>query len=386
MTDAEPAGRTTKAAIGDERNGLAHASAHDGTRDTEHLAHTRTTDRALVANHDHIAIVDLAVDYGVHRSLFATEDAGGAAELANAGRGDLDDATARRSRATQDEQATIGMDRIRERVHDRAVRVRSVGESLGHRLTCDRQLVTVQEARVEQLLEDRRHATNLVEIGHHVLATRLEVGNVWRHLGNSIEIVELELDVGLVRDREQMQDGIRRATRGVDRHDRVLEGLLGHDPARVQLELDGLDSKLAGLDSPFAAPHVRGGSRRGTNRRHAKGLGNRGHRVGSKHATARAGAWAGLFLQLVQVFLAHRAARHCTDRLEDVLNVDVFATELAGHDRAAIEEAARQVEARRAHQHAGQALVAASDRDRAVEALGVHDQLVRVSDILARDE
>ena len=60
----------------------------------------------------------------------------------------------------------------------------------------------MQEARVEQLLEDRRHATNLVEIGHHVLATRLEVGNVWRHLGNSIEIVELELDVGLVRDRE----------------------------------------------------------------------------------------------------------------------------------------------------------------------------------------
>ena len=202
MTDAEPAGRTTKATIGDQRNGLAHASTHDGTRDTEHLAHTRTTDRALVADHDHIAIVDFAVDHGVHRRLFATEDAGGAAELANAGRGDLDDAATRRSRAAQDKQATIGMNRIREWMYDRAVRIRSIRECLGHRLTCDRQLVTVQEARVEQLLEDRRHATNLVEIGHHVLATRLEVGNVWRHLGNSIEIVELELDVGLVRDRE----------------------------------------------------------------------------------------------------------------------------------------------------------------------------------------
>ena len=88
----------------------------------------------------------------------------------------------------------------------------------------------------------------------------------------------------------------------------------------------------------------------------------------------------------MQVFLAHRAACDCTNGLEDVLNVDVFATELAGHDRAAVEEAARQVEARRAHQHAGQTLVAASDRDGAVEALGVHNELVGVSDVLARDE
>ena len=131
---------------------------------------------------------------------------------------------------------------------------------------------------------------------------------------------------------------------------------------------------------------MRGGSRRRANRRHAKSLGNRGHRVGGKHATTGAGTWAGLFLQLVQVFLAHRAARHCTDRLEDVLNVDVLATELAGHDRAAVEKAARQIEARRAHQHAGKALVATSNRDGAVEALGVHDQLVGVRDVLARDE
>ena len=55
-----------------------------------------------------------------------------------------------------------------------------LGEVLRHRLAGDGEAVAVQQARVEQLLHDHRHAADAVEVGHVELAVRLHVGDV-RH-------------------------------------------------------------------------------------------------------------------------------------------------------------------------------------------------------------
>ena len=59
---------------------------------------------------------------------------------------------------------------------------------------------------------------------------------------------------------------------------------------------------------------------------------------------------------------------------------------MPGQDRAAVQEDGGQVEADGRHHHAGQALVAAGDRDDAVEALGVDHELDGVGDDLPGDE
>ena len=55
---------------------------------------------------------------------------------------------------------------------------------------------------------------------------------------DAIEVVELELDARFVRDREQMQDRVGRSAQRHRDRDRVLEGLLGHDLARPQVEFE----------------------------------------------------------------------------------------------------------------------------------------------------
>ena len=84
-------------------------------------------------------------------------------------------------------------------------------------------------------------------------------------------------------------------------------------------------------------------------------------------------------------------ALHRADRLERVDDRDVLLGAVgeahpAGRDRAGVEEDRGEVEARGRHEHAGDRLVAAGEQHRAVEALGLHDDLDRVGDDLARDE
>ena len=60
VADHQSARRAAEAAVGDQRDGLAEALADDRGGDAEHLAHARTAFRAFVANHDDVAVDDLA--------------------------------------------------------------------------------------------------------------------------------------------------------------------------------------------------------------------------------------------------------------------------------------------------------------------------------------
>jgi hypothetical protein len=74
------------------------------------------------------------------------------------------------------------------------------------------------------------------------------------------------------------------------------------------------------------------------------------------------------------------------DRLEHIDHGHVLAVESPGHDRAAIEEHGRHIQAQHRHHHAGQALVAACDADERVIAMAAHGELDGIGDHLARDE
>src|SRR5581483_9170532 len=93
------------------------------------------------------------------------------------------------------------------RVDDLAVRVGrgDVGEVLRHGLPGYRHAVTVQEPRVEQGLHHDGDAADGVDVGHDVATERFDVGEVRHLVADAIEVVEREFDLGLVRDREQVQ-------------------------------------------------------------------------------------------------------------------------------------------------------------------------------------
>ena len=109
----------------------------------------------------------------------------------------------------------------------------------------------------------------------------------------------------------------------------------------------------------------------------------RGHRVGGVHAAARALARADRALDLVDLLAGDQPAGAGPDGLEGVDDRDVAVPDPTREDRPGVDEHRRHVQAGGGHQHAGQRLVAAGERDHPVEALGLHDGLDGVGDDLA---
>ena len=67
--------RAGETAVGEQRHGVAQPGADDGGGDGEHLAHAGPAARTFVANHDHVAGLDLVALHGGEGVFFAIEDA-----------------------------------------------------------------------------------------------------------------------------------------------------------------------------------------------------------------------------------------------------------------------------------------------------------------------
>ena len=100
----------------------------------------------------------------------------------------------------------------------------------------------------------------------------------------------------------------------------------------------------------------------------------------------QAPAPGGDLLERVQFLVAHAPRGVCADGLEDLLDRDLGAVEVARADGAAIEHQRRHVQAGEGHDAAGNRLVAAGDGEHGVEVVGRGDELDRVRDQLARDQ
>ena len=203
-----------------------------------------------------------------------------------------------------------------------------------------------------------------------------------------------EVDLGLLRGGEQVQDRVGRAAhRDVERH-RVLEGRAGRDRARqhrlvvlVVVALCELDDGAAGVLVQRAARGVRGERRAVARQREAERLGQAVHRVGGEHAASRSrrsgrrpprSASMSSSRHLVGDGVGDRG-----DQVEPLADGAVDERRGAALHRAAGDEDGRDVQPQRGVQHPGRDLVAVGDADERVGAVRVDHVLDRVGDQVA---
>jgi hypothetical protein len=216
-----------------------------------------------------------------------------------------------------------------------------------------------------------------------VAAARPQVGEDRRAIADPGEIVEREIHTRLVRDREQMQHGVRRAAERDDSRDRVLEGFLAQDVGGLDAAVDERDDGLAGA-AAIVGLRARHGFLRGAVREAQAQRFDRGrHRVRRVHAGAGPGARDRRPLDFLELGVVDLARRIAADGFEDGDDVAILRPRL---DRAAVDENRRPIEACHGHDAARHVLVAAADRDEAVEAFGRRHGLDRVGNDLARHE
>ncbi len=244
----------------------------------------------------------------------------------------------------------------------------------------------MQQAGIQQRLEDHRDAADAVHVQRHVFPARLEVGDVGRAAHDRGHVVHGEDDARLVRHRRQMQRRIGGAAGGADHDGGVLQRATGDDVARADVAGHQLHDRAAGFGGPGVALLVGRGRAGRAGQRQPDRLADGGHGVGGELPAAGAGRRAGDAFQLVQVGVAHVAGGVLAHRLEHVDHRHVAALEAAWQDGAAIHEHGWHVQAQHGHHHAGQRLVAAGQADQRVVAVAAHGQLHRVGDHLARDQ
>ena len=108
VADHQAAGGAGEAAVGDHGDALPQPLADDRRGDLEHLAHPGPADRALVANHDYVAGVDLLILDRAEAILFGLEDPRRPGLLGPLGAGQLDHRAFGDQVAFEDRQPAFG--------------------------------------------------------------------------------------------------------------------------------------------------------------------------------------------------------------------------------------------------------------------------------------
>ena len=168
---------------------------------------------------------DGAGEHGRHRRLLAVEHARRTLVAAALVAGELDDAALGREVAAQDREAAAGLERLVERPHDVLPRL-SVARLATSPIVAagDGDGVLVQRPRSRRRWIDQRDAAGRVEVDGVVPPAGLEVARAAAcALADAVEVVDVQLDAGLVGDRQQVQHGVGRAAAGGHAGDRVLQ-------------------------------------------------------------------------------------------------------------------------------------------------------------------
>ena len=135
-----------------------------------------------------------------------------------------------------------------------------------------------------------------------------------------------------------MQHAVGRAAGRDDRGGGVLECLACDDVPRPHVSAHEVDCEASGL---LGGLRLALGQRRdavGAGRRETEELEDRRHRVGGELPSAGPGPGAGEVLNGLQLLVGDLARGVFADGLVDVLNGQVAITQVAGHDRAAVDQ------------------------------------------------
>mmetsp|Transcript_46316 Transcript_46316/g.144899 ORF Transcript_46316/g.144899 Transcript_46316/m.144899 type:complete len:355 (+) Transcript_46316:1223-2287(+) len=260
VADDEAVGAAGEAAVGDERDVVAEAGAHDGGGGLEHLRHAGAALGALVAQHHHGALGDLLGVDGLDHVVLRVVDLGGAGEAQALLARDLGDGALGGEVAVEDLDVAGVLDGVAERADDLLAlgEAREIGEVLGHGLARDGHAGAVDEALLHEELHDGGRAADALHVLHYVGAGGLEVGEEGHAVGHGLEVVRRELDAHGVRHGDEVQHGVGGAARGHDHDHGVLEGGARHDVARLEVHLEQLLDGVAGAAGLVGLERVRG--------------------------------------------------------------------------------------------------------------------------------
>ncbi len=263
------------------------------------------------------------------------------------------------------------------------------------RLGVDHPHIAVEEAGAVELAEDSHDAAGAVDVFDvHVGDRGRDLAEDGHAARQPVDVVHGEIDLGLVRSREQMQNRIGRAAhRNVERH-RVLERLETRDRARQHagvvlfvVAAREIDDEMPGFDEEPPAVGMGRERRAVARQREAERFGQAVHRIGGEHARARAAGRTGRALHHRNVGVADLVVGGGDHRVDEVDFPDARANlDLARLHRPAGDEDGGDIEAQRRHQHARRDLVAVRDADERVGAMGVGHVFDAVGDYLARGQ
>ena len=259
----------------------------------------------------------LPASSGLHRRLLAVEDARRAVVVAALVAAELHDAALGREVAAQDRQAAGRLDRVVERAHD-LLAGRSRSPRARARRPSGRSTVIAsswRQAALLQALDDERDAAGLVEVGRDVAPAGLEVAGQRRALGDAVEVVDLEVDAGLARDREQVEHGVgasRRSSRRRRSRSPASACVMTSLGRRPRLRTSTTSWPASTATSAFRPSSA--GTMLEPIGLMPEDLEGHRHRVRGELAAAGAGAGAGGALELGELLVAHRARRRACRR------------------------------------------------------------------------
>ncbi len=223
-------------------------------------------------------------------------------------------------------------------------------------------------------------------VRRHEAPAGLQVGDDRSLARDLIEHVDVELAFGnarFARDRQQVQDEVGRASRRRSRHRCVAQALRIDQRARIPARTQGVENQPARLERGLLLVGMHGGNVVEPDWREAEEAHRQRHGVGGELPAARTGTRTGDLLDAFQLAIVDRTRAMRADRFEHVLDGDGLVAEHARHDRAAVENDARQIETRRRHCRRRNGLVASGNEHDRVERMAAHGELGGIGDHLA---
>ena len=147
----------------------------------------------------------------------------------------------------------------------------------------------------------RADAAGGEQVGHVVLAGRLEIDQDRRFVGQRVEALERHRGADAAGDGGEMDQRIGRAADRQQHAQRVLDRLRGDDPGRPQIGADHRHRPAPARLGGAQAVGVDRGNGRGAGQRHAQRLGDRGHGAGGAHHRAASGGGREIALDVVDL-------------------------------------------------------------------------------------
>ncbi len=234
-------------------------------------------------------------------------------------------------------------------------------EFLRDRAAGDGHRVTVEQSGIEETANDDREASLLVQVVHDLRPAGLEVA-IFGVRRDFVERLDIEVDAGLRREREQVENGVgrpadrSRRAMAFSKDSRVRKSRGYGVPALLRRRVRRLGGFLVAGSCSAGGEADPSGAMPSASEIEAIVLA-----VNIPPQDPAPGQAFRSISSSSPALISPSAYR--ADALEDVLDGDVTALVFAGHDGPAVEEDGGEVGADRGHHHPGEVLVAPGDGD-----------------------